>query len=95
MSHVLSYGVFNGGDERLEQALVALGFPDGQDLIHRFEPMGVSWVRFTDSARAVLHSWPEQDRVSVDVWADEPVDLAARLQPVGWTVVEEGHHGRR
>ena len=89
MSHVLSYGVFNGGDERLEQALVALGFPDGQDLIHRFEPMGVSWVRFTDSARAVLHSWPEQDR------ANEPVDLAARLQPVGWTVGEEGHHGRR
>lgn len=47
-------------------------------LEHRFEPQGVSLVLFGPRLRAVLHTWPEQGRATLDVVALDEA-LAAEL----------------
>ena len=89
MRPVLSLGVFSASGGQLEEALNALGMPSGQDVIHEFEPTGTSWVRFSEAGRVALHTWPERGLVSVDVWSDQPVDLAERLATLGWIQQEE------
>jgi S-adenosylmethionine/arginine decarboxylase-like enzyme len=89
MSFVLSLGVFEGDSSRVEEALCALGMPDGRDTVHQFEPVGVSWVRWAETGRAAIHTWPEQGLVSVDVLSDQSLNLAARLASIGWISVEE------
>jgi hypothetical protein len=89
VKRVLSLGVFSASGRGLEDALVALGMPAGEDVVHEFEPIGISWVRFSEMGRVALHTWPEQGLVSVDVWAEEPMDLVGRLATLGWTPVEQ------
>ncbi len=69
------------------EALRALGVPEGVDVVHHFEPHGLSWVRIAPHRRAALHSWPEHGVVTVDVYAPEGVDLAGALTPLGWEPV--------
>ena len=90
MRPVLSLGVFFASGENLEEAMSALGMNAGEDVIHQFEPVGTSWVRFSEAGRVALHTWPEKGLVSVDVWCDEPIDLANRLAGLGWVQRDEG-----
>lgn len=90
MKPVLTLGLFSAPGGQLEEALVALGMSEGQDVVHQFEPKGTSWVRFSASGRVVLHTWPEKGVVSVDVWSHQAVDLAHCLEGLGWTPVKDG-----
>ena len=90
MRPVLSLGIFSAPGGQLEEALSALGMPTGQDVVHQFEPTGTSWVRFSEAGRVALHTWPEEGLVSVDVWSEQPVDLAGRLAELGWIQRDEG-----
>ena len=40
MKPVLTLGLFSAPGGQLEEALVALGMPEGQDVVHQFEPKG-------------------------------------------------------
>ncbi len=85
-----SAGLFRAVDVDGDAALRALGFPAGTDTVFRFEPHGVSWARVATDGRAALHSWPEHNLVTVDVYAPRAVDLAAALAPLGWAALPEG-----
>lgn len=55
---------------------------DVQLIVHRFEPQGVSLIVLGARVRAVLHTWPEHGRATLDVSTSrsEPApSLAQRL----------------
>ena len=83
-------GLFRAPTVDGSAALAALGFPAGREVVHRFDPHGVSWARLADHGRAALHSWPEHGVVTVDVYAPALIDLAAALAPLGWAPIAEG-----
>ena len=89
MNH-LSQGVFRSPPKAdLMAALQALGAPNGVDTHHHFQPIGLSWVRWTSDRQVALHTWPEHQLVTVDVLAPHAVDLAEALAGLGWTRLEE------
>lgn len=89
MKPSLTLGIFSAPEGRLEEALAALGMPEGQDVVHQFQPTGTSWIRFSENRRVVLHTWPEKGVVSVDVWGAEPIDLSVCLAGLGWMPIED------
>ena len=54
--------------ERLAASLVAAVGPIAWHH-HRFSPGGVSSVGIARSARVVMHTWPERDALTVDLYA--------------------------
>jgi hypothetical protein len=74
-------------------ALRALGVPEGIDVVHHFDPHGVSWVRIAPDRRAALHSWPEHGVVTVDVYGPV-IDLTAALSELGWEIAAGGTRAR-
>lgn len=75
--------------DRALQAACARLLPDpAGERVHRFSPRGVSVIRWTAGVTLVAHSWPERDRVSIDVYAVEPIEVDRHLQALGWTRAE-------
>lgn len=55
--------------DRLGQGLVELlqlHLPHAS--AHRFEPQGVSLVRFGHHGRLAIHTWPERNLATIDLW---------------------------
>lgn len=59
----------DGAIDRLGQGLIdllRLQLPHGS--AHRFEPHGVSLVRFGHHGRLAIHTWPERNVATIDLW---------------------------
>lgn len=79
--------VFVGADDRFEEVLHLLGGGGGVDVVHRFEPQGLSWVRVWpggDPWMVALHSWPEHGLVTVDAYGREALELDGVVATIGW-----------
>ena len=70
------------------QALVDHLVPDGDTWLHRFEPVGVSIARIGASSSVVVHTWPERGVLTLDGYGAASVGLPARVQALGWHVLE-------
>ncbi|MEM6929576.1 MAG: S-adenosylmethionine decarboxylase [Myxococcota bacterium] len=82
-------GLFRATPDRTElrRAAALLG-ATAPSVTHTFEPHGES-LAVLGSRRVVLHTWPEHGLVTVDVYADAPVDLTPLIAHLGWSKVAE------
>lgn len=58
-------------------------------LCHHFDPHGVSVVAVANSMRAVVHTWPERERATIDVWTDD-FDALSSLALCGKLLAGDG-----
>lgn len=70
----------------LDRAAQLLG-ADGPRLAHAFDPHGLSLAAFGGSCHVVLHTWPEHNAVTVDVYASQPIDLSVLVTALHWQPV--------
>lgn len=69
---------------RVEAIAEALGLGGAQLLRHAWEPQGESWVFSRPGLSLVAHSWPELGLATLDLYAQEGVDVSA------WEALERG-----
>lgn len=57
--------------------LLSLKLPHGS--AYQFEPQGVSLVRFGHHGRLAIHTWPERNLATIDLWLRAAEISKARL----------------
>ena len=66
-----------------EGAFSLLEAESAGELYHQFSPYGQSWARFGVGRRVVIHTWPEHQLATIDVYDSREVDLSI-LAELGW-----------
>ena len=51
------------------EAVAALGAEIVEECVHRFEPIGVSYVAIISTSHFSIHTWPEYGFAAVDVFS--------------------------
>lgn len=69
-------------------ALVADLLAEGLDAVHRYSPHGVSWARMAGDVRVTVHTWPEHELATVDVFGVAEARVLEVLRSRGWQVVQ-------
>ena len=65
------------------EAVHAVGAQVVEECVHRFEPMGVSYIAVISTSHISIHTWPEYGYAAVDVFScteEVPEQLASALQ---------------
>jgi S-adenosylmethionine decarboxylase len=80
----------------LERTCAQLGHALTGQVLHRFEPQGLSLVLFGPRLRLVLHTWPERDVATLDVLCGgEAEALVEAVRAVLGALVRERHRHAR
>jgi len=69
----------NPGFSYLREAVVAGGSTVLFEHVHQFQPEGYSGLMLLAQSHASIHTWIEDDLVSIDVFACGPIDVDAIL----------------
>ena len=64
----------------LREAVVAGGSTVISQHTHQFEPCGYSGVLLLAESHASIHTWVEENLISIDVFACGPIDIDAILE---------------
>ena len=63
------------------------------ELRHEFEPQGFSLMRFGNAARVAIHTWPEAQAATIDIWLAPSAAGRCRRDELGAWLAEA--HGLR
>ena len=61
----------------------------GPEISHAFEPHGLSLAVLGSGVRVAMHTWPEYQVLTVDVYSLTVLPVAARLSGLGWVQVQQ------
>lgn len=61
----------------------------GLEISHAFEPHGMSFAVLGRGVRVAMHTWPEYQVLTVDVYSREVIPVASCLSGLGWVPIRQ------